>query len=126
MVLSMLTLWVTVLTGVVLLAFWSPIDDDEGQTRPVTAAVVHISLALFAVGAWTLYVIGRSRVLATASLALLAATLLAGATTIVLTRRRTRLHGDDGHVGAPIPALVIHGALAGLGALAATLVFLTT
>lgn len=120
MVLTMVVLWVTVGTGVIVFALWSPSGDRRKPRLFLPVAVGHIAMAVGAVGAWTVYAIGRSRSIGVASLGLLAVAVVAGLATVVITRRWERRTSASGDVRVPPLAFVIHGLVAVVGVFGAT------
>lgn len=108
----MLTLFVAVLSGVVLFGLWLepfPVDRD----RPLTAlGIAHGSIAAVGVLTWVVFAITRDDWPGIISLVLLALAVVAGASTLGATARRRRTAAIT---SAPWPVIVAHG-IAAIGA----------
>lgn len=125
MLLAMVGLWVTVLTGVVVLAFWFPTEARAGARQRAALCTTHVSMAALAVVAFTTFAIGRSRIVGTTSVAGLGGALIAGIATVVATRRWERA-GAAPHTAVPVAVLVVHGLVAAAAVFAAVNAFVTS
>lgn len=116
MVLAMLSVFVTVLSGVVVLALWFEPDRSRRRGQPVALGFTHATLAGTATVAWMVFAVGRGAVVGAVSLALLAGAAVAGAATVVVSHRRAKLRRAGSASGdvieVPVAVLVIHGLLA--------------
>jgi len=127
MVLAVLSLFVTVFSGVVVLALWFEPDRPRRNGQPVALGFAHGGAAAAATAVWIAFAIGRARWVGAASLALLAAAALAGLATVLTTHRRARSHDAAGPaVGVPVALLLAHGLLAVVAVASAVAAFAAT
>jgi len=112
---------VTVLTGVVVLAFWSDPQRTARDRRSVRLGILHVAIAGTAVALWVVFVIGRASTTGAVSLGLFAAAALAGATTLTSSRHGERVHDDIDAV--PVVVLAVHGLMAAATLAAAAVAF---
>lgn len=109
MIAAMLTLFVAVLTGVVLLSLWLeplPVDRDR---RLTALGIAHGTIAAMGVLTWVVFAITRDDWPGIISLVLLALAVVAGASTLGATARRRR---RDSITTAPRAVVVVHGVVA--------------
>lgn len=110
MVTPLLASFVTVVTGVIVLAFWSQAGRAQQDRRSTALGILHVSVAATAVALWVVFVIGRSGAIGRVSLALLAAAVVVGVATLVSSRAGERRHHDID--GVPVVVLALHAVLA--------------
>lgn len=125
MVIAMVGLWVTVLTGVVVLAFWFPTEARAGARPRGALCTVHVSMASFAVIGWTTFAIGRSRFVGTASVIALGVAVIAGTATLVATRRWERAAAEP-DATVPVAVLAAHGFVASAAVVVAISAFVVS
>lgn len=122
MVLALVALWVTVLSGVAALAFWFPTDRQRWHVR-MTACLAHVSLAFVAVIAWTAFAVGRREALGATSVSMLGAAVVAGILTVTLTRRWEHRSRASAHAVVPFAVLAVHGVVAAAAVTAVVVAF---
>lgn len=125
MVIAMVALWVTVLTGVVVFAFWYPTEARDGARFRSVFGATHVSMASLAVVAWTTFAIGGSRSVGVASVTALGSAVLAGLVTVVVTRRWERTAAPP-DAAVPLGALAVHGVVAAAAVFATLSAFVTS
>lgn len=121
MALSLFASIVTVLTGVIVLAFWSQPERTRRDRRSTRLGFLHVTVAVTALALWTIFVVGRASVIGRVSLGLLAGAAVAGIATLLSSRRGERAHDDIEAV--PILALVVHTLFVGLTITGAVIAF---
>ncbi|MEO8696462.1 MAG: hypothetical protein ABI658_23310 [Acidimicrobiales bacterium] len=117
MVATLITLCVTVLTGVLVLGFWwepALIRLD----RPTISGIAHTSLAGMTVVVCILFAVIRTRGVGLAGVALILATAVAGICTVIFSGQRERIGAVDKAMSVPAPVLVVH-ALSAAGTIVA-------
>lgn len=112
----LLASFVTLLTGVVVLAFWAQAQRVQQDRRSTGLGVLHVAVAAVAVALWTMFVITRASAIGRVSVGLLATAVVAGVATLVSSRAGERSHSDIDTV--PVVVLALH-ALVAAGTLAA-------
>ena len=112
----MMLLWIAAVTGVILLAFW----EADGRSRKARgAAALHVALAACSVVTWTIFGIARFEWLGRLSLGLLAGTIAAGISTVLISHRQR----DPAAERAPIRVIAIHTAASVIATSAAAVAF---
>lgn len=109
---SFLLAAVTVVLGVVVLAFWSG-PERHADRRSVWLACAHVVAAAAGVAVWVWYLIGRNSAVGGMAVVALVTAAALGGSTLVSSRRRERSGRQDA-APHPVPAalLVAHGAAA--------------
>jgi hypothetical protein len=110
MVTPLLVSFVTVVTGVIVLAFWSQAARAQQDRRSTALGILHVTVAVTAVALWIVFVIGRADAIGRVSLGLLVTAAVAGVATLVSSRAGERTHRDIEAV--PMVVLAVHAVLA--------------
>jgi hypothetical protein len=114
---TILVLFPTVLAWMVVLGAWAEPVRTKTDRQSVVLVGLHIASALVAVTLWLVFAVGRSRFIGWLGMALLATTILLGASTLIRSRR-TEQATPLGESPRPVPpaALLVHGGFAILAA----------
>ena len=116
MIIALLSLFVTVLTGVVVLGLWLELDKDRRSGQRVSLGIAHAAIAVAGTILWMVFALGRDNEVGLVSIILLAGAVLVGVATVVATHRRAaRPHGHACLTDAdavPVPILIVHTVLA--------------
>lgn len=125
MIVATLVLWATIVTGVVVLGFWSEPSMITARSKALGAS--HASIGLVAVGLWTIFLIVRSDALGMAALAALVIAPAVGIAALVSTRsdRRGRPAADEPSTVVPAAVLIVHACAAVAALSTATAAYLT-
>ena len=110
MVAPLLASFVTILTGVVVLAFWAQPQRTQMDRRSWERGILHVVLAASAVATWIVFAVGRASAVGRVSLGLLIAAVIAGITTLVSSRSGEHAHSDIETV--PVAVLALHAVMA--------------
>lgn len=112
MILALVAVFTTVLTGTVVLGLW--IDPVRTQTdrRSTAFGFIHVTAAVAAVVSWVAFAIVQSGSMAWISSSLLTVTVALGVSTLTSSRARERPASDGGPEPVATPALVVHAAAA--------------
>jgi len=121
MVGPLLASFVTVLTGVVVLAFWAQSERTQQDRRSSILGIAHVGLAAGAVALWTVFAIGRASGIGRVSVGVLFAAVAAGIATVVSSRHGERVQRDIDAV--PVAALAVHGLMAAVTLAAVVVAF---
>jgi hypothetical protein len=110
---AILVLFLTVMVGMVVLGLWAEPVRTKTDRRSVVLATFHILAALAAVTLWLVFAVGQADVIGWLGLAVLATTILLGASTLISSRAAERSPplGDSPKPVSPV-ALIAHGGLA--------------
>jgi hypothetical protein len=115
-VIALLSLFVTVLTGVVVLGLWFGPDKDRRSGQRVSLGIAHAAIAVAGTILWMIFALGRDNEVGLVSIILLAGAVLIGVATVVSTHRRAAgPHSQAGKADAdavPVPILIVHTVLA--------------
>lgn len=107
----------TVVLGVVVLAFWSG-PERNADRRSLWLASAHVLVAVTGVGTWVWHLIGRNSLVGWAAVIALLTAVTLGGSTLVSSRRRER-PGPSDVAPDPVPlALLIAHGVAAAGAVA--------
>lgn len=110
MVPSLVASFVTVLTGVIVLAFWSQAQRTQLDRRSSGLGLLHVTVAASAVVLWIVFAVSRASAIGAASLGLLAGAVVMGVATLLSSRHGERTHRDIEAV--PVAVLALHAVLA--------------
>lgn len=115
--LAAVALFVNVLAGVVVLAFWSD-PSRRSDHRSLILAVTHVVLAITATMSWVAFLIFRSDFQLLAGTGAVVAAVLTGTLTVLSSRIRER-STRFGDAPAPVPpaVLVVHAGFASVAAI---------
>lgn len=97
-------------TGVIVLAFWSQPARAQRDRRSTAQGILHATVAVTAVALWIVFVISRADAIGRVSLGLLVTAAAAGVATLASSRAGERSHRDIEAV--PIVVLALHALLA--------------
>ncbi len=114
MILALVALFATVLTGAAVLALWLEPARARTDRRSTVLGLIHVTAAVTAVFFWIVFAVVQSPTTAWISSSLLAVTVVLGVSTLTSTRARERLAADGGPEPVPKPALVIHATTAAI------------
>lgn len=112
MILALVALFATVLTGAAVLGLWIEPVRSKIDRRATALGLAHVAAALAAVVLWVAFAIVQSRAMAWISSGLLAVTVALGVSTLISSRARERPATAGGPEPVPTPALVVHAATA--------------
>lgn len=123
MLLLLVSLWLTLASGVVVVCWWMPLKPHRKPITILLCGYSHASIGFLAVVSATLLAVVPNHTVRVLTLTSFSVALAAGISTVILTRRWELHEAAPPEATVPSSAVVIHGLLAAT-AIAAGLRFL--
>lgn len=114
MFLMIMSLWLTLFAGAIVLTLWMPVATQPKPVPILIAGYSHASVGFLAVASLTAYAVTGSKIVEIIALVLLAAAIIAGVATVLMTRRWEHHDTTPPEAAVPVVAMAIHGIIATL------------
>lgn len=124
MIPMLIALWLALFFGAMVLSLWIPIATHRKPVAILIAGYSHASVGFLAVASLTASAVTESPTVEIVALGLLAAAVIAGVATVLMTRRWEHHATTPPEAAVPVAALAIHGIFAALAVAAVIRVFI--